>query len=359
MATQLTRRSIFAQAWPIMLGQTTVPLVGLVDTWVIGRTGDAAALAGVALGTTVVNFIFWSFGFLRMGMTGMTAQAQGAGNRDEVRAMLVRGTVAGFGIGLAIVASQIVLIPAAFALLAGGGALDAAAKAFTAARFFGAPAGLAVFAITGWLLGLGRTRSALVLQIVMNRRQHRARPVFRARGRHGRARCRLWHCLRRMDRARDRCGALLAGARAGEARPPAASAVVRARRAQPPVRGQCEHHGAHDRSAGAVRVVHQRGCAARADHAGGEPRPAAIRQRRRVCPRRLRLHRRIAGRACDRRAIAASADPRDPVDRGVFGVRGAQLLRTDLGGRTGVRRCADDQFGRSARSPRRCCRWSR
>ena len=168
MAAPLTRRSIFAQAWPIMLGQTTVPLVGLVDTWVIGRTGDAAALAGVALGTTVVNFIFWSFGFLRMGMTGMTAQAQGAGNRDEVRAMLVRGTVAGFGIGLAIVASQIVLIPAAFALLAGGGALDVAAKAFTAARFFGAPAGLAVFAMTGWLLGLGRTRSALVLQIVMN-----------------------------------------------------------------------------------------------------------------------------------------------------------------------------------------------
>jgi MATE family multidrug resistance protein len=168
MAAPLTRRSIFAQAWPIMLGQTTVPLVGLVDTWVIGRTGDAAALAGVALGTTVVNFIFWSFGFLRMGMTGMTAQAQGAGDSDEVRAMLVRGMLAGLAIGMAIVASQIVLIPVAFTLLAGGGALDAAAKAFTAARFFGAPAGLAVFAITGWLLGLGRARSALVLQIMMN-----------------------------------------------------------------------------------------------------------------------------------------------------------------------------------------------
>ena len=58
-----------------MLGQTTVPLVGLVDTAVIGRTGDAAALAGVALGATIINFIFWAFGFLRMGMTGMTAQA--------------------------------------------------------------------------------------------------------------------------------------------------------------------------------------------------------------------------------------------------------------------------------------------
>src|SRR3954468_23118366 len=83
----LTRRSIFAQAWPIMLGQTTVPLVGIVDTAVIGRTGDVAALAGVALGATIVNFIFWSFGFLRMAMTGMPAQAQGAGDTVEVDAL--------------------------------------------------------------------------------------------------------------------------------------------------------------------------------------------------------------------------------------------------------------------------------
>ena len=164
----LTRRSIAAQAWPIMLGQATVPLVGLVDTWVIGRTGDAAALAGVALGTTVVNFIFWSFGFLRMGMTGLTAQALGADDHDEIRAMLLRGAMAGLAIGAILFVGQILLIPAAFALLAGGGALDAAARGFTAARFFGAPAGLAVFAITGWLLGLGRTRAALLLQIVMN-----------------------------------------------------------------------------------------------------------------------------------------------------------------------------------------------
>ncbi|MBM3929344.1 MAG: MATE family efflux transporter, partial [Sphingomonadales bacterium] len=60
----LTRRAILAQAWPIMLGQATVPLVGIVDTAVIGRTGDAAALAGVALGGTIVSFLFWSFGFL-------------------------------------------------------------------------------------------------------------------------------------------------------------------------------------------------------------------------------------------------------------------------------------------------------
>ncbi|GAA0306009.1 MATE family efflux transporter [Sphingomonas oligophenolica] len=164
----LTRRSIFAQAWPIMLGQTTVPLVGLVDTAIIGRTGDAAALAGVALGTTIINFLFWTFGFLRMGMTGMTAQALGAGEPAEVDAMLVRGLGIGLALGAALLAAQLILIPLAFAVLAGGPAIDASAGPYVGARFFGAPASLAVFAINGWLLGLGRTRAALALQIVMN-----------------------------------------------------------------------------------------------------------------------------------------------------------------------------------------------
>jgi MATE family multidrug resistance protein len=164
----LTRRSIFAQAWPIMLGQTTVPLVGIVDVAVIGRTGEVAALAGVALGTVIVNFLFWSFGFLRMGMTGLTAQAEGAGDRGEVDAMLVRGVAVGLGFGAILLAAQLLLIPAAFALLDGGADVDASAKPYVAARFLGAPASLAVFAINGWLLGLGRSRTALALQIVMN-----------------------------------------------------------------------------------------------------------------------------------------------------------------------------------------------
>lgn len=167
-ATSLTRRSIFAQAWPIMLGQTTVPLVGLVDTAVIGRTGDAVALAAVALGSFVVTFLFWTFGFLRMGMTGLTAQAEGARDGGEVRALLIRGVATGFALGGALLALQAVAVPFAFRLFAGSGQLDAVAEGFVAARLFGAPAALAGFAINGWLLGLGKTRHALLLQIVMN-----------------------------------------------------------------------------------------------------------------------------------------------------------------------------------------------
>jgi MATE family multidrug resistance protein len=164
----LTRRSILAQAWPIMLGQTTVPLVGLVDTAVIGWTGDAAALAGVALGTAIISFIFWAFGFLRMGMTGLTAQAHGRGAREEVDGLLVRGVAAGVAIGVVLVALQIILVPLAFALLAGGGALDVAAREFVTARFLGTPAALGFYAINGWLFGLGRTRETLALHILVN-----------------------------------------------------------------------------------------------------------------------------------------------------------------------------------------------
>jgi MATE family multidrug resistance protein len=164
----LSRASIFAQAWPIMLGQASIPLVGVVDAMVIGRTGDAAALAGVALGATVVSLIFWTFGFLRMGMTGLTSQADGAGDRNEAEALLVRGLAIGGAIGFVLLALLWPLRELAFAILAGGAATTAEASGYVTARFFGAPAALCVFAITGWLFGLGRTRAALTLQLLMN-----------------------------------------------------------------------------------------------------------------------------------------------------------------------------------------------
>ena len=164
----LTRASVFQQAWPIMLGQASVPLVGIVDTAVIGRTGDAAALAGVALGASVVMLVFWTFGFLRMGLTGLTAQAAGQDNSREVEALLLRSLAVGFGLGLVLLALSWPITAAAFGVLAGGEAVTTQASAYVSARFLGAPAALTVYAFTGWLLGLGRTREALVLQVIMN-----------------------------------------------------------------------------------------------------------------------------------------------------------------------------------------------
>jgi MATE family multidrug resistance protein len=164
----LTRRAVFAQAWPIMLGQAAIPLVGMVDATVIGRTGDAAALAGVALGASIISMIFWAFGFLRMGVTGLAAQAHGRGEVQEVRALLLRSLLLGLGLGVVLLVLSLPLRALAFALLAGDDAVTGHADHYVVARFIGAPAALAVYAINGWLLGLGRTRSALILQMVMN-----------------------------------------------------------------------------------------------------------------------------------------------------------------------------------------------
>ncbi|MDG6095336.1 MATE family efflux transporter [Acetobacter sp. AN02] len=164
----LTRKEVLDQAWPVILGQALVPLTGLTDVAVIGRTGDAGALAGVALGATIVNFVFWSFGFLRMGVTGMTAQAYGADRDSEVRATLIRALILGIPAGLIMLLVSPLIVPAALQMLSVPDDAWQAAHGFTAARFFGAPAALGFYALNGWFIGLGRTRMALLCQIVMN-----------------------------------------------------------------------------------------------------------------------------------------------------------------------------------------------
>jgi MATE family multidrug resistance protein len=164
----LTRRAVIEQAWPIMVGQASVPLVGLVDTLVIGRSGNAAALAGVALGAAIIDLVFWSFGFLRMGLSGLVAQATGAGDHDEVDALLLRGTVLGLAIGALLWVLTVPIMAAGFLALPPGGDVAGPARAFVSARFYGAPASLALFAINGWLIGRRRTGLALVLQLALN-----------------------------------------------------------------------------------------------------------------------------------------------------------------------------------------------
>ena len=82
-----------------MLANSAVPLLGLVDTAVIGNTGSVEELGAIALGALIFSFVYWSFGFLRMGTTGFTAQASGAGDEAEVRATLGRALLLGAGIG--------------------------------------------------------------------------------------------------------------------------------------------------------------------------------------------------------------------------------------------------------------------
>lgn len=164
----LTHRRIFKFALPVTLANVTVPLLGLVDTGVVGQLGQAVPIGAVGIGATILSALFWIFGFLRMGTTGLTAQAHGAGDRSETAAMLIRGLLIAGIAGLALVTLQTPLFWAAFQLAPASAEVEHLAQSYLQIRIFGAPAAIAVYAMTGWLIALERTRAVLVLQLVTN-----------------------------------------------------------------------------------------------------------------------------------------------------------------------------------------------
>jgi multidrug resistance protein, MATE family len=151
-----------------VLANAAVPLLGIADTAVIGNTGSVESLGAIALGALVFNFVYWSFGFLRMGTTGFTAQASGAGDTAEVRATLGRALLLAGGIGVALVVLQRPIVLVALWLLGATPDVEALTRTYFDARIWGAPATLGTFAVLGCFVGLGRTRHLLVIQIVLN-----------------------------------------------------------------------------------------------------------------------------------------------------------------------------------------------
>lgn len=155
-------------AWPIVLANSAVPLLGLVDTAVIGNTGTVVGLGAIALGALVFGFVYWSFGFLRMGTTGFTAQASGAGDHAEVRATLGRALLLAGGIGALLILLQRPIVWAAMELLGATPEVEALTRSYFDIRIWGAPATLATFATLGTFVGLGRTRQLLATQLLLN-----------------------------------------------------------------------------------------------------------------------------------------------------------------------------------------------
>lgn len=165
---EITHRRILAIAGPIVLSNATIPLLGAVDTAVVGQMGQAAPIGAVGMGAIILASVYWIFGFLRMGTTGLVAQAVGAGDGPEVGAVLVRGLAIAAAAGLGLIALQGPLAAAAFAVAPATPEVEALAGDYLAIRIWGAPATIAVYALTGWLIALERTRAVLVLQLVMN-----------------------------------------------------------------------------------------------------------------------------------------------------------------------------------------------
>ena len=166
--TELTHRRVWSITWPMIISSASTPLLGLVDTAVIGQTGDVAALGALALSTIIFNFVFWSLGFLRMGTAGLTAQAAGAKNALDIQAHLARAIMIGGTLGLVIIILQMPLAWSAFHLLESSQEVEDLAQRYFFIRIWSAPATLIIYAYIGWFVGLQKTKWSLALQLWLN-----------------------------------------------------------------------------------------------------------------------------------------------------------------------------------------------
>jgi MATE family multidrug resistance protein len=168
MAEVLTHRRVLAIAIPIVLSNATVPILGVVDTAVVGQLGQAAPIGAVGIGAIILSAVYWIFGFLRMGTTGLTSQAAGAGDGPEVDALLSRALLIGVSAGIVMIASQVLIFRGAFWLSPASAEVEGLAHDYMVIRIWSAPATIALYGITGWLIAQERTRAVLVIQVGMN-----------------------------------------------------------------------------------------------------------------------------------------------------------------------------------------------
>ncbi|NTT85522.1 MATE family efflux transporter [Tabrizicola fusiformis] len=166
--SDITHRRVLKIAVPVVLSNVTVPLLGAVDTAVIGQLGQAAPLGAVGLGAVVLATLYWAFGFLRMSTSGLAAQARGAGDGAEQAAVLLRAMIVAMAAGLLLILAQALLFGAALHLAPASAEVEGLARQYLTIRIWGAPATIAVYALTGWLIGMERTRGVLWLQLLQN-----------------------------------------------------------------------------------------------------------------------------------------------------------------------------------------------
>jgi MATE family multidrug resistance protein len=158
----------WALSWPTILSNLTVPMLGAVDTAVMGHLPDPAYVGGVAIGSIIFSFLYWGFGFLRMGTTGFVAQARGREDGDEIRAILARALIVGLTAAIVLMLAQFPLRIGAIGIIEAAPDVEAFAIAYFDTRIWGAPATLANYAVLGWLLGMQYARTALTIQITIN-----------------------------------------------------------------------------------------------------------------------------------------------------------------------------------------------
>ena len=165
---QASWRHIWAISWPVLLANITFPLVGAADTAMMGRLEDASFVGGVALGSLVFNFIYFGLGFLRMGTTGLVAQAHGRGDATAIERLMVRGLVLALCLGTGFVLATPLVLALTGVLLAASPAVEALMQQYVGIRLLAVPAAFANMVLLGCLFGRQHMRLVLVQIIFIN-----------------------------------------------------------------------------------------------------------------------------------------------------------------------------------------------
>ena len=164
----LRDRDIWRIAAPMILSNVSVPLLGMVDTGVTGHLEDAVYLGAVAIGSTIFGFLYAGFNFLRMGTTGITAQAFGADDGDRVKVALGQALVVALAIAAALIVAQVPVAALSMRLLGPEAGIATYAEQYFFIRIWSAPATLANYALIGWFIGLQNARVPLYIVLAIN-----------------------------------------------------------------------------------------------------------------------------------------------------------------------------------------------
>lgn len=168
MKSPSLNKSILAIAAPAIVANITTPLLSLVDLAIVGHLGSADYIAAIAVGGTVFNMLYWLFGFLRFGTSGLTAQAFGAGNRRDNTLIALRSATIAIAIGLLLIAMRKPLGHLALDLLAPRPSTRIPAECYFNILIFGAPAMLLQYSVTGWFVGNQNTRYPMFISLTIN-----------------------------------------------------------------------------------------------------------------------------------------------------------------------------------------------
>jgi len=161
-------QQILKIALPAIVTNITVPLLGLVDTAIVGHMGSAAYIGAVAVGSMIFNLVYWVFGFLRMGTSGMTAQARGRRDFSEVTRLLVRSGWVSLSIALLIVVLQWPVREGMLWFIGPSDDVRPLAVAYFNIVVWGAPAMLGLYSLSGWFIGMQNTRIPMFVSIMQN-----------------------------------------------------------------------------------------------------------------------------------------------------------------------------------------------